>query len=51
MVRLAVEVVREVLGSINRLVEMAVQEPEARCEYGLGSSEHRRAKRFGCAEA
>ena len=30
---------------------LGVQEPEARCEYGPGSSEQRRTERPGCAEA
>ena len=29
----------------------AEQEPEEKCEYGPGSSEHRRTQRPGCAEA
>ena len=31
--------------------KQGVSEPEARCEYGLGSSEQRRTQRPGCAEA
>ena len=30
---------------------LVVLEPEARCEYGLGSSEHGWTQRPGCAEA
>ena len=33
------------------VVEVVELEPEARCEYGPGNSEHCRTERPGCAEA
>ena len=42
----------EVVVHLNQaLVAQAEQAAKARCEYGPGSSEQRRTKRPGCAEA
>ena len=43
--------VAEPVGAEQALAEQAEQEPEARCEYGPGNSEHSRAIWPGCAEA
>ena len=45
----AVEAVEQVVHLVAPEAQ-GVQEPEARCEYGPGSSEQRRTQRPGCAE-
>ena len=51
MVGRQAQAVAEAVRQNQALVAQAAQAAEARCEYGPGSSEHRRTQRPGCAEA